>query len=553
MKKHFEKITVLSDIKVDDLIANQCLDTSDPEYGGFKVKGKGFSEPAWVMFSASYMLAQYYNDKSRHYGKGMLLDRVKAAMNYTVSRQYEDGTIDLLETNFHDSTTVAFVIQHAAYAYRVLKKYSKGTVIENEIEDMFMSFFHKSADGMKNGGFHTPNHRWVMCSAMALLMNILDRKDLSDEIILYLRELIDCNEYGEYSERSAGTYNEICNRSLIIMGRELNMPGLYEYVKRNLYMMFTYIEPDMTLCTMNSRRQDFGKKIYPGIYYENYLLMGHLTKNPHFSYMADYLLSMYNDWRGDTGPFSPLEFPFLGLRYMADDFLRENDLVCEKYDYEKYERFFQLSDIVRIRDKNITVTILAKSEAFMKFQKGTNQIIFRLAGSYFGPKGKFIPTSVEKTDRGYKLSYNCEWGYVRPCGKEKNNVIDGRTNWDIRDKVNMMTWSLIVDISFENGCAKIDMDSSGVNRLPVKLEMIFPAGGRLNNSFLSMEGFPGTGVIIKEGEFSYSLAGDSILISGAFGQHEYTTEMRGAPLADREGFTVNFTGFSPLKKTVYIK
>ena len=161
----------------------------------------------------------------------------------------------------HDATAVAFVIQHAAYAYRVVEKFNEGTSLEKDILDTFYRFLEKSAEGMKKGGFHTPNHRWVVCSALVLLMNILNRKDLYPEIILYLREGFDCNEYGEYSERSAGVYNEICNRSLIIMARELHMPGLYEYVKRNLTMMFRYIEPDMTFCTMKFQGQDKRKPL----------------------------------------------------------------------------------------------------------------------------------------------------------------------------------------------------------------------------------------------------------------------------------------------------
>lgn len=553
MKSHFDKITRFGDIKVNQFIKMQCMDEKNPEYGGFIVDEKGFSEPAWVMFNASYMLAQYYNEKSKYYKNPMLISRAKIAVDYTVSRQYEDGTIDLLETNFHDATTVAFVIQHAAYAYRVVKKYSDGTPIEKEIIDTFYSFFENSVRGIKEGGFHTPNHRWVMCSAIALLMNILNRKDLYDEIILYLRELIDCNEYGEYSERSAGTYNEICNRSLIIMARELNMPGLYEFVKRNLYMMFTYIEPDMTICTMNSRRQDYGNVIYPSIYYENYLLMAHLTGNKHFAYMADQLLSMYNDYEGDTGCFSPHNFPFMALRYMADDFLREKDLICEAYDFQHYEKFYETSNIMRKRDDDYSLTVIGNSESFMKYQKGSNYVILRIAASYFGPKGKFIPPVIEKTDDGYRLIYKCEWGYVRPTGKEKGGMIDGKILWDVRQKVNMMTWVMTVDISYQEGVVRLDMDSSGVNRLPMKIDMIFPAAGKLKHPSFDVKGMPGANVIIKQGSFEYMFQDDKIEVDGAFGEHEYTTQMRGAPKTDENRFTVNFTGFSPLKKTIYIK
>ncbi len=528
------------------------MDESNPEFGGFIVEGKGFSEPAWVMFNASYFLAQYYNASSVYYKNPLVLGRALLALNYTVSRQYEDGTIDLLETNFHDATAVSFVIQHAAYAYRVVEKFNEGTSEEMIILDTFYNFFEKSAEGIKNGGFHTPNHRWVVCSALALLMNILNRKDLYSEIILYLREGFDCNEYGEYSERSAGVYNEICNRSLIIMARELNMPGLYEYVKRNLYMMFQYIEPDMTICTMNSIRQDSEKVIYPSIYYENYLLMAHLTGNKHFAYMADRLLSMHHDVEWDRGSFAPRNFPFMALRYMADDFLREEDCECETYDFEHYQQYYDTSHIFRMRQGDRSVTVIGEHECFLKFQKGRNYVLLRIAASYFGPKGKFIPT-LEKIQDGYRLSYECEWGYVRPTGKEKGGLKDGKIVWDVREKVNTMTWVMTVDIFFQDNGLRLDLSSSGVNRLPVKVDFLFPEGGTLEHGSFAVKGVKGAYTIIKQGEFEYRYQDDLIYVTGAFGEHEYTTEMRGAPVTDENRFTVNFTGFSPLKKSIWIK
>jgi hypothetical protein len=525
VKSHFDKITKIGDITINRLLKTQCMDENHPEYGGFIVEGKGFSEPAWVIRNACYYIAQYYNEKSKYYKNPLLLDRAKKALLYTVSRQYEDGTIDLLETNFHDATAVAFVIQQAAYAYRVMEKYSEKSSEETFIMDTLYDFFEKSAYGIKNGGFHTPNHRWVMCSALALLINILNRKDLYDEIILYLREGIDCNEYGEYSERSAGTYNEINNRSLIIMAGELHMPGLYEYVKRNLYLMMTYIEPDGTVCTLNSRRQDFGTVVYPSVYYENYLLMAHLTKNKHFAYMADQLLSMHHDEELDRGDLSAFGFPFMALRYMADDFLRENECEKEPFDTEHYHKFYESSNIVRIRDKDRSLTILGGQEAFLKFQKGHNYTILRIAASYFGPKGRFLP-KLEKTESGYRLSYECEWGYVRPLGKVKGSLKDGKIDWEFREKVHTMTWTMTVDVSYEDGEVKLQTESSNINRLPFKIDLLFPAEGTLEHDSFSVKGTKGSYMIVKKGSFEYRYQDDRITVEGAFGEHEYTKDKR---------------------------
>ncbi len=45
------------------------------------------------------------------------------------------------------------------------------------------------------------------------------------------------------------------------------------YPERNLHMMELYFEPDGTIFTQNSTRQDRGKKVWPDLYFHQYLYM----------------------------------------------------------------------------------------------------------------------------------------------------------------------------------------------------------------------------------------------------------------------------------------
>ncbi len=68
------------------------------------------------------------------------------------------------------------------------------------------------------------------------------------------------------------------------------MTELYEYVERNLRMIYKYIEPDMTINTINSTRQDVGTAPDWRIYFSTYLYMALQTGDKEFRWIADRML-----------------------------------------------------------------------------------------------------------------------------------------------------------------------------------------------------------------------------------------------------------------------
>ena len=105
-----------------------------------------------------------------------------------------------------------------------------------------------------------------------MAFNITGEGFFRDAANTYLREGIDCDENGEFTERSSGIYNATNDHALIILSQETGRVDFLEYVKRNLDMMFTYIEPDGTVFTANSTRQDKAGAtgndvVYPYPYY----------------------------------------------------------------------------------------------------------------------------------------------------------------------------------------------------------------------------------------------------------------------------------------------
>ena len=128
-------------------------------------------------------------------------------------------------------------------------------------------------------GFHTPNHRWVISAALALVNTLVPDRRYVKRIEEYLVEHIDCNEDGEFAERSAGGYNEINNRALLITCTELGKTELLEYFRRNLNMMPVFYHTDYSIFTENSRRQDKGTAPYAEKYAYQYMLCGHALQD----------------------------------------------------------------------------------------------------------------------------------------------------------------------------------------------------------------------------------------------------------------------------------
>ena len=553
MKSHYPLLVASADSGVASLLRRQCLDPESREFGGFPEPRKGFSEPAHVIGVAANLTVLYCNDLSRYHSDPELLRRAILACEFTLRAMHDDGTLDLIETNFHDATSVGFAIWNVSPAYRVIRRYLEPTGDELVLQERLVEFMRRGADGMKTGGFHTPNHRWVMASALAMLSNDLGRSDLLAEIDLYLGEGIDCNADGEYSERSAGIYNVVNNKGLLTIAAELDRPELLPHVERNLTMMLTYLEPDDTVLTINSRRQDFGKELYPFAYYENYLIAAHALGNPRFAYVADELLRMTNPYPNDRSSLNRLRFPKPIALYMLDDRIRETELTIEPFDREHYERFYRESSIVRYRSGGVSLTVVAGNDVFLKLQSGRLSISVRFAASFFGTLGRFVPESLERIDGGYRLHYHRDWGYVRPTGRPEGAIREGRINPDGRTVTHLQPWDVVVDVFPAPDGVELGLSSSGVANLPCRLELIFPSGGYFDSNQAQFKAVAGQHVLVKHGPFDYALDDDAIRVEGAFGGNTtYHHDLRGGLPQESDAFTVYFTDFSPTERRIRI-
>ena len=126
----------------------------------------------------------------------------------------------------------------------------------SSINNKLGKFVLAAGEALSTGGIHTPNHRWVVSSALAQIHSLFPSAKYVDRIDDWLGEGVYCDADGQFAERSTGIYSRVVDNALITIARLLRRPELLEPVRRNLAMTIFYMHPNGELETVGSRRQD---------------------------------------------------------------------------------------------------------------------------------------------------------------------------------------------------------------------------------------------------------------------------------------------------------
>ena len=443
----------------------KVVDTSHKYFGGYKNEAEipnpgstsGFVNRASTLFTCPESM--YFQSKK-------LLIEIEQAVNCMLKFQHTDGTIDLLETNFHSTPDTAFVLENMVPAYSFIQKANiAGT--ENVLY-LLKTFLLNAGEALSIGGIHTPNHRWVVSGALARLNEIFPNKKYINRIEQWLAENIDIDPDGQYTEKSTNTYSPIVNRSLILMARGLNKPHLLEAVRKNLLMTLYYVHPNGEVVAEASNRQDKGTIGNMAKYYYCYRYMALLDNNGEFAAMCVKIeeSSSASQLAGYLDYF--LEDPTLWKSLPANKPLPAN-----------YAKAFPYSGIVRIRRNHWDSTILSNNAGFITFHKRNCVLqVVRIASSFFG-KGQFQSEKIEKTEQGWYLKMKLEGPYYQPISEK---LIDKNGEWfkmpkEKRVQSEIQKLEYLINVKeLENGI-EIDFEVIGTENVPITIELIFRVGG----------------------------------------------------------------------------
>jgi hypothetical protein len=480
---------------------------------------------------------------SKYFNSAELVEPLRRAFTYLLAAQHADGTVDYYATNFHSNPDTAFVIEVVSPAYSLLRA-SKSPALAAAATDLG-TFIKRGGDGLITGGLHTPNHRWVVCAALAWTNSFFPDARYVARADQWLAETIDLDPDGQYTEKSTTVYSPIVNQALINVARLLNRPALLEPVRRNLEMTLYYVHPDGEVVTEASRRQDRHTRGSMARYYLSYRTLALHDGNGRFAAMARQIERNARSQIGELAAF--LTEPAL-LRDLPPDAPLPTD----------YAKHFAYSNLARIRRGARSGTILANNTTIFSFRHGAAALeAVRFASAFFG-KGQFNADLLEVRDGRYVLRQKLEGPYFQPLtaaqiatGDHTKMAPNGTLANDsraARARSEVQVQESVVTVTEAGGKFSLEIAVGGTDHVPVSIELAFRAGGKLTG----VEPIAGAtdAFLLKSGTGRYTLGADVIEFGPGRVEHNYT-QVRGA-LPKWDGLSVYVTGLTPFKTTLTI-
>ena len=542
MRGHAAQLLTRLDAHIERLMARQVLDECSGDYGGF-MEDDLHVESRQCGFDLSALACGYVTKESAHY----LSERVKAALTaalaYLRAHQRPGGCVDLLSCNVASAPDTAFMINAVLNAWWLLERCEDARAAW--LRPALLRLIDSAASGIAAGGFHTPNHRWAIAACLLHCAKITGRRELEARARAYLREGLDINEDGEFAERSAGNYNQVNDDQMLRLYMATGDRTFLHAAEKNLEMMYCYIDPDGSVFTNNSTRQDMGKKIYLDTYYPLYLMAGYFLGREDFGAMAEWI---YQDCRR-RGTW-PDGVEWLLLLPQMDGFGAQAPF---EPPFLRYDRLFEHSDIARVRRGDFSLTLMRGKPNFLYFQSGALPLYMAIYQNLCDQRN-FVPETLERTERGFRLSGRAPVWYYQPFDQKPQTSDWWRMDNAARERLTAEGLHTLVEAELTEEGVRLHIRTQGVDRLPVRVEIGLLPGGRIRTQHFTQLMRAGEQVTILDGDIEITgPRGDALAIGPAFGSHDIRARMGGAyPLSDA-CYTVLLTGYTPVDRTLFIR
>lgn len=531
-----EKLTMLNDQKIETLLPKQINKAGNRWNGGlanhYELPNAHSTTSFIVILAASYA-----SESSVHYRSTILEQPLERAANCLLRVQNEDGSIDLHSTNFQSTPDTAFIVNYLSPAYVCLQR-MKQPGLSGFLSQM-ENFFRKASRCLLVGGIHTPNHRWVVSSALARINAFFPNPKLVDRIDEWLGEGVDLDPDGQYHERSVSVYSPVCNTMFLTIGRLLNRPELLEIVRKNLDMSLYYIQPSGEVLTNASRRQDSAYTGYVKEYYYSYRYFAIKDKNPEFAAVCELIETKM-----------PERITHFLLLLMEDSVFSKPMIAPTKIPDQYFKRF-KHSGIFRIRRGRTDISIIEQNPTFLAYRKG-NAVLqsMRLGAAFFG-RGQFEAQKTEFDGENITLSWTLTKGYYQPIPADRQSGKDdwAKINREERALSEVQTLDMVVKIKESNGRLRIESELKGTPHVPVTWEMSFRPGG--NFSGVVPDNNVEDAFFLEQGIGQYQVGEDFIRFGPGNVTHKWS-QMRGT-LAKQDGKSVYLTGYTPFRHVVELE
>jgi hypothetical protein len=392
-------------------------------------------------------------------------------------------------------------------------------------------FLEKAGRALSTGGVHTPNHRWVVCEALAQIHELLPNAAYVKRVDQWMAEGIDMDDDGQFSERSTTVYNPITCKALSVVALKLGRPELLDYVRRNLDSMLWLQHPGGEVVTEISTRQDQYERGSMDRYWFPLRLLAVRDGNGRYA-------TLVRSVEGRAASLSAiLRYPELAAALPAPAPIDED-----------FVHAMPSLDLVRFRRGDVSASLLANgSSRFFTLHHGACVVeAVRFASAFFG-KGQFRPTAMESASGGYLLRQSLEAPYYQPLDPPRRvTARDYGASRGQRRQSEVQRLDYLVTVAEQKGGFRLAINAAGTPGVPLAVEVALRAGvevdgvvpaPRIENASL-----------LKQGYVTARAGGRSIRFGPGFGEHAYT-QVRGAD-PKLAGQSVYLCGFTPLERTI---
>lgn len=541
---HFEEMLARHDAETTRLISVQEWDGASAFCGAFIDDG-GQADTRACGFALAHLSVSYLIPRSRYCHDARVRRAIARAFDYLFAHQRPGGCFDYSTCNFDSAPDTAFAINEVISAWRLLERDASGEA--DWLRAPMARLIETSCEGIARGGFHTPNHRWAISACLKHAAQICGRPDFSERADAYLREGLDINADGEFAERSAGNYNQVNDDQMIRLFLATGERRFLEAARDNLMMMLAYIDPDGSVFTNNSTRQDCGRKVYLDSYCVLFMLAGYL--------LGDEALAAYGEYCWQTAAAhgqAPRGVEWLALYPGLEAFARRVPPDLSRI--ERYRRFFPESGIGRARNGDFSCTVMSGKPNCLYFQHGGNAVYLVIYGNVC-EKRNFIPDLIEQTPDGFRLSQRADSWYYLPYEGDGPATSDWWAMDNAATRKKRVGDALVtaMDVSIDETGASLRIRAEGLSGVPIRLEWGFMPGCRLRSEGFMIDATPGGSMTVCRGRLQATDSqGDCVVVGPAFARHGVQARMGGAyPLSDSH-FTAFFTDYSPFDRAIRI-
>lgn len=536
----YQKSLQAAERAMETMMHNQCLEEVNPDYGGVYEKEYGLIPQNGT---SNIPMTLYFTKESRYYKDSSVLLFSERALTHLERNINADGTIHYFMCNLFSAPDTAFLVLTLAREAKLMRK-QKLTEREGAFLDRLLCVLHRMGEGMLAGGFHTPNHRWVLSAALSMLNGLMPDRRYLERVELFLAEGIDCNEDGEYTERSAGGYNEINNRALLILAQETGKMELLTNVKRNLEMMPAYFYPDFSVFTQNSTRQDKGSRVWADLYAYQYLLCGYLLKDRELSAVGRTILENCVD-NGRDFPIS------LEYYHLTPEVFEDLPNPCGTA-FMQINRFFADSGAVRMTQGDFAVWMLAGQPTFLYGSYRKIPFVLRGYAMFFNCRNLELK-NLRETSEGYAAEYYGAGRYYLPVGSNRPNTVWARIAEEGRACTPELTIRVRILLQRTETGFSLRLQGEGCEKTIIRFEMDTDAGLMIRGDGFTIPTVKNGDLIMKKGDLELSDGCQAMKVGPFFASVETLRRLGGSITPPEDMYHIYFQDRIPFDRTICFK